>query len=160
MKKDKDTENKIKELLKKYQETSEEYLSNWKKERANFLNYKNEEKDRKAELIKYANQEIVLKFISILDNLSIAEEKIPENLENDKSIEGFLRIKTQILDVLKDEGLEEIESLGKDFDPNFHEAVELVEEQNQNSGTIAEEIKKGYIFNNRVIRPAKVKVVK
>jgi|AntAceMinimDraft_9_1070365.scaffolds.fasta_scaffold23830_3 molecular chaperone GrpE len=160
MKKDKNTENKIQELLKKCQETSEEYLSNWKRERANFLNYKSEEENRKTELIGYANQEIVLKFISILDNLSIAEKEIPENLKGDKLVEGFLRIKSQILDVLSNEGLKEIESLGKDFDPNFHEAVELVEQQNQDSGKIAEEVKKGYILNNRVIRPAKVKVVK
>jgi len=91
MKKDKNTENKIQELLKKCQETSEEYLSNWKRERANFLNYKSEEENRKTELIGYANQEIVLKFISILDNLSIAEKEIPENLKGDKLVEGFLR---------------------------------------------------------------------
>ena len=47
MKKDKNTENKIQELLKKCQETSEEYLSNWKRERANFLNYKSEEENKK-----------------------------------------------------------------------------------------------------------------
>jgi molecular chaperone GrpE len=160
MEKEKDTKNKVQELLKKCQKANAEYLSNWKKERANFLNYKKSEENRKAELIKYANEEITLKLISILDNFSVAEKEIPKNLKKDKSIEGFLIIKNQILDVLKNQGLEEISSLGKPFDPNFHEAIELVEHEKQASGTIAAEIKKGYILNGRVIRPSQVKVVK
>jgi len=159
---------KPKKQLAECQKIRDEYLNSWKKERANFLNYKKEESERISGLMKFANEELILKILPILDNLEIAARQnfLPENLSGQEKerfnqfIQGFLQIKTQILDFLKNQGVEEIKCLGEKFDPNFQEAVEEVEKKNTKPGTVIEEVKKGYKLNGRVIRPAKVKISK
>jgi Molecular chaperone GrpE (heat shock protein) len=75
-------------------------------------------------------------------------------------IKGFLQIKKQILEFLKKYGVEEIKSVGEKFDPVFHEVVEEIDTDKFETGTIVEEIQKGYKINGRVLRPARVKVAK
>ena len=137
----------------------DEYLENWKRERASFLNYKKEEGERIDKVIKFVNQALILEILNILDNIYIAEEKLPKDLEENEWVKGILNTKNQILEFLKNQGVEQIDCLKKEFDPNFHEAVEMIE-SNSKSGIIIKEIKKGYILNGIVIRPAKVKIAK
>jgi len=87
-------------------------------------------------------------------------KNLPEDLKNDEKIKGILKIKTQIKDFLKSQGVEEIECLGKKFDPNLHEVVEEVNKEGVEPGTVIEEIRKGYKINGRLLRPAKVRVTK
>ncbi len=155
-----DSGGEIERQLKKCQKLEDEYLNGWKRARADFLNYKKEETERIAELIKYGNEEFILKLLPILDSLHIAEKELPKELKNNQWAEGILETKNQILDFLKNQGIEEIKSLGEEFNPSFHEAVEAVEKNNHESGIVIEEIKKGYLLYGRVLRPAKVKVVK
>ena len=136
-----------------------EYLENWKRERASFLNYKKEEGERMNKVIEFANQALILEVLNVLDNIYIAEEKLPKDLEKNEWVRGILNIKNQILEFLKNQRVERIDCLKKDFDPNFHEAVEMTESSSK-SGIIIKEIKKGYILNGKVIRPAKVKIAK
>ena len=159
----KNLDNQIKEyqkLLEKCEKEKKEYLEGWKRERADFLNYKKDEIERIEGLIKYANEELILKFLPILDNLEIAEKNISENLKENEEVKGLLQIKTQILDFLKSQGLSEIKALGELFDPHFHEAIDEIEDKEKDSGIIIEEVRKGYLLNNKVLRPARVKVVK
>jgi molecular chaperone GrpE len=156
-------DNQIKEyqkLLEKCEKEKKEYLEGWKRERADFLNYKKDEMERIEGLIKYANEELILKFLPILDNLEIAEKNISENLKENEEVKGLLQIKAQILDFLKSQGLSEIKALGELFDPHFHEAIDEIEDKEKDSGIIIEEVRKGYLLNNKVLRPARVKVVK
>lgn len=150
----------INKQLKECQKLRDHYLAGWKRARADFLNYKKEEAERIKELIKYSNEELILKILPILDNIYVAERKIPDDLKDNKWVKGLLQIKNQILDFLKSQEVEEIKSLNKKFDPNFHEVVEEIEKKDSESGIIIEEIKKGYIFNGKVIRPARVKISK
>ena len=83
---------------------------------------------------------------------------MPQELKGNENIKGILQLKSQILDLFKKNGVEEIRTKGEKFDPNFHEAVETVEEKDSQSGTILEETQKGYKINGKLIRPAKVKV--
>jgi len=142
----------------------DEYLENWKRERASFLNYKKEEMERMEKVVKFANQELILNILDILDNIYIAEEKLPKDLEKNEWVKGILNIKNQILEFLKNQGVKRIDCLKKEFDPNFHEAVEVVgpsfAKASEGKEIIIKEIKKGYILNGRVIRPAKVKIAK
>ncbi len=159
----KNLDNQIKEyqkLLEKCEKEKKEYLEGWKRERADFLNYKKDEMERIEGLIKYANEELILKFLPILDNLEIAEKNISENLKENEEVKGLLQIKTQILDFLKSQGLSEIKALGELFDPYFHEAIEEIEDKEKDSGIIIEEVRKGYLLNNKVLRPSRVKIVK
>jgi molecular chaperone GrpE len=164
-------EKEIEELKKKLEECQklkDEYLTGWQRERADFLNYKKGELERIGELIKYADAGLILKILPILDNFEIAaRQNFPsENLNGrekeriNRVIQGFLQIKNQILDFLKNQGVEEIKSVGERFDPNFHEVVEEVETKEKEPGIIIEEIQKGYKMNDRLLRPAKVKIAK
>ena len=153
----------IEELKKKLEECEKlksEYLAGWQRARADLLNYKKDEIERIDELIKYADVGIILKILPILDNFEITEKNLPENLKNDKNIKGILQIKTQLQDFFKNQGLEEIKTVGERFDPNLHEIVEEVEKKDCQPGTVIEEIQKGYKINGRLLRPAKVKVSK
>ena len=154
--KDEAQQNKIKEIEKQ----KEEYLNGWKRERADFLNYKKEEMERMSALIKYANEELVLKMLPILDNFLLAEKNIPEDLKKDNNIKGLLLINLQLKDFLKNQGIEEIKTVGEKFDPNFHEVVGESEKESGESGIITEEIQRGYLMEGKVLRPAKVKVTK
>jgi len=191
MEQEKNQKTEIGELKKKLEECQklkDEYLTGWQRERADFLNYKKGELERVGEILKYADVGLVLKVLPILDNFEIAEKKLAENLKvdelrssspfadarvNDENIKGLLQIKNQILDFLKNQGVEEIKSLGEKFNPNFQEIVEIVETKDYNppttqqgkkqyieSGVVIEEIQKGYKIHGRLLRPAKVKVAK
>lgn len=152
--------NEIERQLEELKKQKDEYLEGWKRERAGFLNYKKDEIERIEALIKYANEELLLKFLPILDNIYLAEKQLPDDLKNHKWTEGILQIKTQITDFLKSQGVEEIKTEGAKFDPNFHEVVEEVTMEGKESGIVVEEAQKGYLLNGKVIRPAKVKIVK
>jgi molecular chaperone GrpE len=141
-------ENKELEELKT---KCDEYLNGWKRERADFLNYKKEEMERIQQLVKYANEEIILKLLPVLDNLCLAAQHISDP--------GINQIKKQLEDFLRKEGIEEIETLGKTFDPNVMDAVDEVESE-EKSDTVVEEVQKGYTMHGKIIRPAKVKISK
>ena len=136
-----------------------DYLESWKRERAGFLNYKREEAERIAKSIKFCNEKFLLEILDILDNINLAEEKLPKELEGDQWVSGIWKIKEQILGFLKSNGVEEIDCLNKEFDPNFHEAVEMID-SDLKSNYIIKEINKGYILHGKVIRPSKVKIAK
>lgn len=140
--------------LKALQLKCEEYLNGWKRERADFLNYKKDEMERIGQLVKYSNEELILKIIPILDNIYLAESHVPEELQKNNWIEGFNAIKNQLCDFLAKEGIEAIETVGKNFDPNTMEAVEGEGEN------VSEEVQRGYTMSGKLIRVAKVKVSK
>ncbi|RLC35009.1 MAG: nucleotide exchange factor GrpE [Candidatus Nealsonbacteria bacterium] len=153
-----DSLNEIRRQLEECQKKRDEYLAGWQRARADFLNYKKDEMERMAELVKFANVELILKILPVLDNFYEAEKKLKSAETED--VKGLLQIRVQFEDFFKRQGVEEIKSLGEKFDPNFHEAVEQVELKDKEPGTIIEEIQKGYTLQGKVIRPAKVKIVK
>ena len=161
-------EEELKKKFEECQKLKDEYLTGWQRERADFLNYKREELERVEEILKYADEGLILKILPILDNFEIVEKKLPENLRNDVNIKGLLQIKNQILNFLKNQGVEEIKSVGEKFDPQLHEVVGEVASsealakggKSVESGIVIEEIQKGYKINGRLLRPAKVRVTK
>lgn len=162
--KKKGKQDDLKEKLEKCQRERNEYLAGWQRARADFLNYKKEETERMGEILKYANKELILKTLPILDNFEKAEKEV-RNMKLDETkykeiINGFLQIKTQFQDFLKNQGVEEIKSLGKKFDPNFQETVEEVKIENKEPGIVIEEVQKGYKLHGKLLRPARVKIAK
>lgn len=149
-----DLNKTIEELEKK----KEEYFSGWQREKADFINYKKQEFERLKGTLCIAKESLFEELLPVLDNFQLAEKAISEDDKNNKSVAGLLMIKKQLEERLKALGLEEIESVGKAFDPNLHEAVEEVE--GKEAGIITEEVEKGYSYNGKTIRPAKVKVGK
>lgn len=159
--KEKKNEANLEELAK-CQKQKEEYLAGWQRARADFLNYKKEEMERISGLMLYAHEEMILKVLPILDNFDLAKKKLPEDLKNDENVKGVLQIRAQIAEFLKNYGIEKIKTIGEKFDPNLHEAVEEDSETESKAekNTIVEEVQKGYLIQNRVLRAAKVKVAK
>ncbi len=151
---------KLEEKLKECEEKRDEYLAGWQRARADFLNYKNDETKRLNSLAIFAKGEVAFNLLGILDNFDLIEKNLSKDAKKDENIKGVLQIKAQILSFLKDYGVEEIEIIGKAFNPSFAEAVEMVEVKDKESGIITEELQKGYTLQGQVIRPAKVKVSK
>jgi molecular chaperone GrpE len=156
--------NELKKLQKDLEDSKakcEEYLNGWKRERADFINFKKDEMERIGQLAKYANEEIILKILPILDNIYLAESHVPEELKNHKWIEGFNQIKNQLKDFLQKEGIDPIDSVGKQFDPNTMESIgEISNSQFPIPNTVVEETQRGYTMHGKLIRPAKVKISK
>ncbi len=152
--------DKLIKAYKRCKKEREEYLEGWKRARAEFENQKKKEGQRMKDFLEIEKQNFFLKLLPVLDNFKRAEKEAKKSGEKDNVIEGFLKIKEQLEEFLKKEGLEEISSVGEEFDPNFHEAIEMVETEKGESGQIIEEIERGYKINNIIIRPAKVKVIK
>lgn len=145
-----------KKELEKIIKEKDEYFSGWQREKADFLNYKKQEFERLKETLNIAKESLFKELIPVLDNFNLAQKAIPEEEKEKNSIKGLLLIKKQLEDSLKSLGLEEIETIGKQFDPKIHEAVEEVE--GAEPGVIVEEVQKGYSFQDKIIRVAKVKI--
>ena len=155
--------------LEQCKQKCDEYLNNWKRERADFLNYKKEEIQRIGMLAMYTKEETILKMLPILDSIYLAEKEMHEELKNHGSVgspqanwmEGFLQTKKQIDTFLQKEGIEKIEAVDKPFDPNTMEAVgEEASDKGQETGTVIEEVQQGYMIGGKVLRPARVKISK
>ena len=150
----------LKKKLEECERAKEEYLAGWQRSRADFLNYKKEEIERIERASGLIKEEMILKILDILDNLSLAKKHISQEAEHSSIKEGIEQIEGQFQKFLREEGVEEVEAEGKEFNPNFHDAAEEVEKEGEPQGKIIEVIQKGYLLNGRLLRPAKVKVVK
>ncbi len=153
-------EKEIKKKIEECEKQKNEYLAGWQRAKADFLNFKKEEVERFKKILEYANEDLILEILPVLDNFEKAEKEISENKENGNYLKGFLNIKLQLKNILKSRGIEKLLSIGQKFDPNIHDAVEIIEDKSKSTGEIIEEIQKGYKLNGKVIRPAKVKVIK
>ncbi|MBM3206316.1 MAG: nucleotide exchange factor GrpE [Candidatus Staskawiczbacteria bacterium] len=147
--------------LEEIQKKSEEYLNNWKRAVADMANYRKGEVERAGHLIKYAKEDIFLGILPILDSIGLAENHMPEEIKSNEWTKGFMQIKKQIEEFLKKEDIEEIKSVGDKFNPETMEAVsEANSEEQVESGTVVEELQKGYKIGDKLLRPARVRVTK
>lgn len=151
--KNEDFENKIAELEQK----NGELLAGWQRTQADFQNYRRQTELDRQKLIKCASQDIVLEILPVLDNFQLAAKHVPENLTNDNWVIGIKQIEKQLETVLENAGLTKINTVGQQFDPAYHEALEHVA-SDKPENEIVEEILSGYAFDGNVLRPAKVKV--
>ncbi len=125
-------------------------------------NLKKRHQRERESLIKYGNDKILSSLIEVVDNLERTQDAI-KNDEDDKIkniFNGIEMVHRSFLSKLKESGLEQIESLGKKFDPNFHEAMAQHQLDGKENEEIIQEYQKGYILNGRLLRAAKVIVVK
>jgi len=165
---------------KKYLEMKNS-LENWKRCLAEFDNYKKRQEEARKDIVKYATENIVMQILPVIDNFTSAAVHIPEDEKDGAWVRGIMFIKKQLEDVLRDNGVEEIEvKVGDEFDTKIHEAIKDVESVEQQGGrssrrsgsdgrgatsSLREEknkIKKvvlrGYKIGDKVVRPARVVV--
>ncbi|CAM3115984.1 nucleotide exchange factor GrpE [Filibacter tadaridae] len=144
----------VEELTAKLQEEESKRL----RLLADYDNFKRRASLDKEAMQKYRAQSIVTNLIPVLDNFSRALSHEAQSEEATSMMTGMEMIYRNVVDALKSEGLVEIEALGKVFDPNFHQAIMTGTEEDKPSGAILEELQKGYMLKDRVLRPTMVKV--
>lgn len=118
---------------------------------------KRTQKEKEADR-KYKSQSIVTDLLPVLDNFERALNVEVQDEASKGIFEGLQMVYRQMKDVLEKEGVEEIKTVGEEFDPQIHQAVMQVEDENYESNVVIEELQKGYKLKDRVIRPAMVKV--
>ena len=126
---------------------------------AEFENYKKRTEKDNQEYCKLANAQLVTKILPILDSFELALQNQPSDEANKEFIKGIELIYSQFFDVLEKAGLKKIDAFGKKFDPYQHEVL-LQRESEAEPNTIIDVLQKGYTFNGRLIRSAKVALSK
>lgn len=122
---------------------------------ADFQNFKRRTEKEKADIYAYANEKIIGELLSVIDNF---ERALNAGDASESFVQGMEMILKQLLGVLEKAGASEINALGEDFDPNFHNAVMMEDSTEYESGKVTAVLQKGYILNSKVIRPSMVKV--
>lgn len=136
------------------------YYDKYLRAHAEFENAKKRMDKEKLDFIRFANEGFLLEFLPIVDNLEIAEAHIKEAKDFKAVREGVDMIQVQIQEFLKNIGIERVKTVGEKFDPHMHEAVGTEESKDKEDGLIVAELKPGYKFNGKLLRPASVKIVK
>lgn len=151
------------ELLEKardLKETADKNYDFYMRSLAEIENLKKRFQKDKSDLIKYSNESLIKQLLAVIDNL----EKAVSACEDENSLgsvkEGVELTLKGLLDSLEKAGLEQVEAEGKPFDPNFHAAILEQDDNTADPGTVIQELQKGYILNERLIRPAMVIVSK
>jgi len=126
---------------------------------AEFTNYKKRTQKEKEAASKYKSEDLATELLPVIDNFERALQ-VEETEETASLLEGIKMVYGQLQDALKSQGVEAMETEGAEFDPNMHHAVMQAEDEEQESNIIIEEVQKGYMLKDRVIRPAMVKVNK
>lgn len=147
----------LKQVLAEERGKSENYLANWQRTQADFINYKKRTEQERTEMVEFASSTLILNLLSALDDLDRALASVPAELADSSWTEGIKLIYDKFKATLEAQGLTEIEAKGEPFDPHLHEAVMGQEGE---EGIVIEEIQKGYKFRDRVIRPSMVVVGK
>ncbi len=127
---------------------------------AELINYKRRKDEETNRIIKYAEEDILKGFLPILDNFERAISMDDNNLEDEvsKFLEGFKLMYKQIKDLLEKFEVKEIDCLGKEFDPALEQAVVVDHDETKESGVVTVVLQKGYMYKDRVLRTAMVKV--
>ncbi|MBI4226093.1 nucleotide exchange factor GrpE [Candidatus Roizmanbacteria bacterium] len=141
---------RLREELEKTKKDSEDYKNKYLRALADYQNYEKRVSDEKIQTGQIATTGLLLKLLPFLDHLEKAEVFIKD--------QGLKMIKDKFYEMLHDIGLEEIQVLGKPFDPHLAEAIEVIEGKDEN--IVKEILRKGYRYNEKVLRVAQVKVTK
>jgi molecular chaperone GrpE len=141
-------------------ERAEANLAGWQRAAADLANYRRRSEQERSELVKNANADLVRRLLPILDDMERAFQTIPSDLAAVPWAEGIRLIERKILATLEQEGVTRYDAVGQDFDPSLHDAVVMEETDPANDGKVVGEILKGYRMNDRVLRPALVRVGK
>ena len=143
----------LKQALAEEKAKAEANLANWQRSQADFINYKRRSEQEKEEIGKFATSILMLSLLPILDDLERAFDSIPLHLAQLTWVDGIRLIERKLQASLEAQGLSPIKAIGEPFDPNLHEATMY---RKGEEGIVIEELQKGYMLHDRVIRPAMV----
>lgn len=156
-----DMKAQLERTLALHQEEIEALQNESLRTRADAENYRKRIEREKAEAVRFANSHILLDMITVLDNFERALSSVEKTEENAALFDGIDLIQKEWIGVLGNNwGVREMISLQQAFDPQLHEAVAIEEDANATQEYVGDEFQKGYWLHSRVLRPAKVKVIK
>lgn len=155
--------SELEKLREKFEETkaqADRYLEGWQRTQAEFSNYKKRQRSERAQIRELANASLLRKLLPVLDDFERAIATMPDSLNKLTWSEGVQLIKRKLDAILTSEGVERVETEGRTFDPKYHEAVTHEEIAGYEEGQIIDEVQPGYVLDERVLRPALVRVAK
>jgi len=145
----------LQKALAEQKEEAEKYLANWQRSQADLENYIKRAEREKSETVECANRMLILDLLPVLDDFERALASLPVELDEQNWTEGIKLIYNKVKSVLEKQGLAEIKAKGEYFDPYWHEAAGQLEGE---EGIVVEEIRKGYKFRDKLLRPSMVMV--
>lgn len=154
-------EHKKDEQIATLAKEKEEYIDKWKRALAEMENYRKRNEKQLEEIKKFAVENILYQLLSVADNFDRALAHINASTSENAVKQGIEMIYKELKNLLAQNGVKPIDALGKDYDPNFHEALEMLRKGNNENGSkyiVVEEVLPGYTLHNRLLRPAKVKI--
>jgi molecular chaperone GrpE len=138
-------------------ERADQNLSNWQRAAADFSNYRRRMDDERAATAQFANAVLLGRLLAVLDDYDRALDNVPPDT-HDAWVEGIRLVERKLRGVLESEGVRPIEAVGMPFDPNLHEAVVHEDTTEYPDNTVIDEVQRGYLLHDRVLRPALVRV--
>lgn len=154
-----ESDNEPDEELEMLRKEKEDVYARLLRIQAEYDNFKRRTQKEKEAERKYKSQDVINDLLPVLDNFERALQ-VEKTEETKGLIDGISMVYRQLQDAVKNNGVETIDTVGQEFDPNLHHAVMQVEDDSHDSNHIVEELQKGYLLKDRVIRPAMVKVNK
>ena len=142
-----------------YKDQIEQLEDKVKRQLAEFENFRNRSEKEKHAMFETGAKSVIEKILPVVDNFERGLATVPEDKKEDPFVDGMNRIYKQLLTELENIGVKPIEAVGKEFDPNLHNAVMQVESEEYESGTVAQELQKGYTYRDGVVRHSMVAVV-
>ena len=160
-----DSEKEVKEenpceVIAKLEADLEEWKSSYTRKLAEFQNFTKRKENEVAEMRKYASEGIIVKLLDNIDNLERAVDASKESQNFDSLIEGVNMILNNLKHLLAEEGVEEIEAAGKEYDPYEHKAMITENKEELDDNVVVQVFQKGYKMKGKVVRPAMVTVNK
>ena len=143
----------------KKDEKIEELTDRVKRQMAEFENFRKRTEKEKAGMYAVGAKDVIEKILPVVDNFERGLATVPEESKEDPFVDGMNKVYRQLLTELENLGVKPIEAVGKEFDPNFHNAVMQVENDELEPGTVAQELLKGYMYRDTVVRHSMVAVV-
>lgn len=154
----KEETSKKKEKKDKKDLMIEELTDKYKRTFAEFDNYRKRTEKEKSAMYEIGARDMIEKILPVVDNFERGLQMVPEEERTQPFVDGMDKIYKQLMKSLEDAGVKVIEAVGKEFDPNFHNAVMHIEDENLGENVVAEEFQKGYMYRETVIRHSMVKV--
>lgn len=150
---------KKKDKRDKKDEQIEELNDKLKRQMAEFDNFRKRTEKEKTQMFDMGAKTIIEKILPVIDNFERGFTTVEEADKDDAFVSGMDMVYKQLMTELENAGVKQIEALGKEFDPEFHNAVMQVESEEYESGVIAQELQKGYTYKDTVVRHSMVAVV-
>lgn len=126
---------------------------------AEFENFRKRSEREKSQMFEMGAKDVIEKILPVIDNFERGLMGVPEEQKEEPFVQGMELVYKQILTTFEALGVQPIEAVGKEFDPAMHNAVMAVDDDSLESGTVAEELQKGYLYKDSVVRHSMVKVV-